>query len=131
MKQQNGLMVKPDIEKVRERFEEWRKTRKRGSKIPEDLWAAAVNLANTHSLTEICQWLGVEYNHLKKRIEHHQTVTPSSNTGFVELNLSQMMPGSECVIEVERSDGARMRMSVKGAVDAGLVEAAKTFWSRP
>jgi len=131
MKQQNRLMTKPDIEVVRKRFEEWRKTRRRGTKIPEDLWAAAVNLANTHSLTEICQWLRVEYNQLKKRIEDNQGIVQSSSAGFVELNLSNMMPGPECIIEVERSDGARMRMSVKGAVDAGLVEAAKSFWSRP
>ena len=114
-----------------ERFEEWRKTRKRGTKIPEDLWAAAVKLADTYSLTEICQWLKVEFNHLKKRVEHNQAVMESSSEGFVELNLSHMISGHECVIEVERPDGARMRMSVKGVVDAGLIEAAKTFWSRP
>lgn len=130
MKQENELTTKPDIEKVRERFEGWRKTRKRGTKIPEDLWASAINLVDTHSLSEICQWLRVEYNQLKKRIEKNQGIVENSSAGFVELNLSPMMPGPECVIEVERSDGARMRMSVKGAVDARLVEAAKTFWSR-
>ena len=131
MKQPNGLITKPEIEKVLERFEEWRKTRKRGTKIPEDLWAAAVKLADTYSLTEICQWLKVEFNHLKKRVEHSQAIVQNSSADFVELNLSRIVSGPEYVIEVERPDGARMRISVKGAVDTGLIEAAKTFWSRP
>jgi len=36
MKQEK--MVRPDLEEVRRRFEDWRKTRRRGCKIPEDLW---------------------------------------------------------------------------------------------
>jgi hypothetical protein len=37
-------------ERVQQRFELWRKTRKRCSPIPETLWASAVELAREHGL---------------------------------------------------------------------------------
>jgi hypothetical protein len=135
MKQQEVLSATADLEEVRKRFEQWRRTRKRGARIPEDLWAEAVRLSNAYSLTQICQSLRVEFNHLKRRIElykDHPIHCPSVASSFVEMNISEIMPSSGgATIEMERSDGARMRMSVRGAVDDHLIEMAKAFWSRP
>jgi hypothetical protein len=131
MKQEQ--MPGPDLEEVRRRFEDWRQTRKRGCKIPEDLWLEAVKLAEVYSLSQICQSLRVEFNHLKKRIESHKALslscTPSAPR-FIEMGVSQRASESECAIEVQRSDGTRMRMSMRGALDPQLIEMARAFWSR-
>jgi hypothetical protein len=45
--------VHPAMEKTRQQFELWRRTRRRGSPrspIPERLWALAVRLAETHGI---------------------------------------------------------------------------------
>ena len=39
--------VASDLQQLRERFEDWRRTRARKSPIPEPLWAAAAKLARS------------------------------------------------------------------------------------
>ena len=131
MKQEK--MARPDLEEVRRRFEDWRKRRKRGSRIPQDLWLEAVKLAEVYSLSQICQSLRVEFNHLKRRIESHKALSISSTSPaarFIEMGVSRIASESECTIEVQRSDGARIRMSIRGALDPNLFEMARAFWSR-
>jgi hypothetical protein len=123
-----------DMEMVRGRFEEWRRTRKSGCKIPEELWMEAVKLADVYSLSRICESLRVEFNHLKRRVEGHGALPAGpapASPGFIEVGLARMGPQSECTIEAERSDGSRMRVSVRGAVDPRLIEMLGTLWSRP
>ena len=63
------LSVKPTtIEKVKERFETWREVRKKRTKIPEELWQAAVELSSDYSLNKISQTLHLDYSVLKGRI---------------------------------------------------------------
>jgi hypothetical protein len=91
MKQEKAVVsLGSDMERVRLQFEEWRRTRKRGSRIPEELWAEAVKLADAHTLTHICQSLQVEFNHLKRRVEAHRappTSGPSTAPRFIERAL--------------------------------------------
>ena len=126
MEQQKYPSTQSDLDRIREQFEHWRRTRRRGMKIPESLWDLAVELTQTYSFTEICQTLRVDFNHLKRRAENRKEATVSA-TQFVELELTR--EGAECVIELERSDGARMRMSLKGAHGGSLIEIARAFWS--
>ncbi len=56
------------IEKVKELFETWREVRKKRTKIPEELWQAAVKLSSDYSLNEISQTLHINYSVLKERI---------------------------------------------------------------
>ena len=134
MEQHQTNATRQSLKEVHDLFEEWRSSRNRGSKIPEDLWKAAVSLTESHSLNQISQSLRVEYNQLRKRVERYRSIHNDENPctagsmGFVELSVSPTVSGSECVIELERSDGARMRMSLKGSVNHQLVEIAKAFW---
>ena len=54
---------------LRERFEDWRGTRKTRSRIPEPLWDAAVKAAGTFGLHRTAKALRVNYYALKKRVE--------------------------------------------------------------
>src|ERR1035441_10338142 len=56
-----------DIEEARRRLEVWRKSRSRGKRIPDRLWALAAALARTHGVSPVSQGLGLDYNGLKRR----------------------------------------------------------------
>lgn len=121
-----------EIEKAREHFESWRRTKEYSSSpIPEGLWHEAIALAGTHSIYEISKALRLDYNQLKRRVQRSEALVESPTDGaraFVELSLSTATP--ECIIELERADKARMRMSIKGSVAPHLMDLAKAFWSR-
>lgn len=128
MRENKALPVKPEMEEVHERLDAWRRAKKYASSpIPASLWDAAVELAKAHSVHEVSRSLHLDYNQLKKRVQAHLSQNPSVPR-FVELDVSAMSPGSECIVEGERADGARMRLSVRGALDAQMVEIAKAFW---
>lgn len=134
MKQKSTTSSGSDLERVRVKFEEWRRTRIRGSRIPEDLWGEAIKLAGVYPLAQICQSLKVEFNHLKRRVENHRAPVVSCTSAgprFIEMGPSRTMTELECTIEVQRCDGSRMRMSLRGAMEEHLIEMAKAFWSQP
>ena len=54
---------------VADRFEEWRKGRTRGQRIPERLWGAAVELVPECGLCRTSQVLRLDYYTLKRRCE--------------------------------------------------------------
>lgn len=123
-----------EIEKIQEHFRAWRETKPYSSSpIPENLWQEAVELAGTHSIHEICKALHLDFNHLKRRVQQSDAVieTPADQgASFVELSLGLPSQSSECLIELERSDGMRMRLNIKGVVDPHLLDLLKAFWSR-
>jgi hypothetical protein len=123
-----------EFETARKHFESWRKTKEYSSTpIPEQLWQEAVRLAGAHSIYQVSKTLGLDYNHLKRRVQRNEGLPQSSENrtdAFVEVSLSAAMPLRECTIELERPDKTRMRLSIKGAVDRNLIDLAKAFWCR-
>jgi hypothetical protein len=61
--------VRTTMAEARQRFERWRKARPRGSPIPEELWALAVEVARAHGVNNAAQTLQLNYNALKKRVK--------------------------------------------------------------
>ena len=49
------------VEGLRKRFERWRKTRKPRTRIPDSLWAAAVEIAGTYGLAPTARAISLEY----------------------------------------------------------------------
>ena len=131
MDQREVVTSKRELEAVREQFESWRKIRKRGGRIPQTLWDAAVRLTESHSVNEVSKVCRLEYNHLKRRVEESISTVKSTGCGFIELDLNPKMADSECIIEMQRPDGALMRVSIKGGVDSHLLDLAKAFWGQP
>lgn len=52
----------------RRQFERWRRTRVGHSRIPDDLWALAVELAGVHGLCRTARMLRLDYNALKRHV---------------------------------------------------------------
>lgn len=125
--------LKPTLEVVRNQFEAWRKRRRRGRRIPESLWQAATEQCKEHSVGEVSGALRVNYNNLKHRVQRIRgtglAVGQGPDFGFVKLDLGVPITPSECLIEMEAPNGARMRMSFKGVQrDFDPVELGRAFW---
>lgn len=121
------------LEIVRNQLEAWRKGKHRGRRIPEALWQAAVELCGDHSVWEVSRTLRLSYDDLKNHI--HKTRDMGLDTrkgpdlGFVKLDLGVPLTPSECLVEIEAPNGAKMRMSFKGAPrDFDPVELSRAFW---
>ena len=71
---------------VEEQFRSWRRDRKRGEKIPKELWQAAVELSEQYSLDELSGTLTLDYERLEKRVEavSDRQSRPGSPTGATD-----------------------------------------------
>ena len=130
MDQQFIPTAKPTIEDVRQRFEQWRESRKHRTPIPESLWEGAVSLCADHSIYRISRSLRLDYNALKRRVcySHPESLTePVTSSAFVELDLKASLPDAECLVEREDKDGAKMKMHIKGKLCLDPLEFMKAF----
>ncbi len=120
------------LSEVKEQFKIWRRTRKSPRPLPEKLWQAAVSLTATHSISKISKELVLDYSALKKRvpIKKKSTADKTSPPCFIELNLESPATVSECMVEMQNTLGAKMRMHFRGKPDFDLLELAKVFWSK-
>ena len=123
----------PRLETLRRRFKQWRRTRKIGSRIPEPLWSAAVNLAQADGIHPTAKALGVDYYSLKKRLEEKPVsgspmVASASGTTFVELAAPAPMATQECILELEDVEGTKMRIHFKGIEAPDLAALSRSFW---
>ena len=124
--------ISPTLESVRHQFEIWRKRRRCRGRIPEALWEAAVGLCREHSICEVSRSLRLNYNGLKNRnpkAGDRGFGVGRSDLGFVKLDLGAPIVASECLLEMEAPNGAKMRMSFRGTPrDFDPVELGRSFW---
>lgn len=113
------------LERVRMGFAAWREGRRGAERIPEALWDEAVRSARQHGVHRVSRELGLDYNHLKRRVGR-LAVTRAASRGaapvFVEMDGTRPEPGVACLVELEKSNGTRMRICVR--------EAATVDWCR-
>lgn len=118
MKSDRMTGLPAEVERVRVRLEKWRAQRRAGQRIPEDVWADAARVARRHGLSRVCEALGLEYKGLKRRTQLSEE--PSCRTAggeglFVELAPAARPEGLSCVVELEKGNGAKLRVSVGDA----------------
>jgi len=110
--------VPKSLSLARRQLEQWRRGQPGRRRLPADLWAHAVTLAQAYGLNRTARTLGLKYDSLKKHLEaassevsDPQKVRPE----FVELLPREVMPGSlQCMIELDDGHGATIKMHVKG-----------------
>lgn len=123
-----GLVSK--IEPVRSQLEAWRRTRKRGERIPEDLWQAMGELARVFGVGHVARVLGVGYHALKERARGPGQPAKLSDAVFVELPLSGAVPQSDCVVELEDGRGAKMTLRLGLGSGTQVLSIVQAFWGR-
>ena len=117
------------LTQVTHHFAQWRQNRRtpRG-RIPHGVWVQAVALTATLSVTRVAHQLGLTPHALKRHREAMNGLpmpTPSPHAPqFVEVAPAWRTPATE--VEVQRPDGARLRISYSDAAPA-LVPLLQTF----
>ncbi len=134
MTQKNLSHPKLTLNEVKGQFELWRKTRKSPRPMPRELWDAATKLSETYSINQISKALRLNHTSVKNRVHKMKTKETSiqkvQDSSFVELNFEQSPSVSECIVEMENSSGAKMRMCFKGNTNLDLLELGKEFWRK-
>ncbi len=77
---------KSRLEKVRERFDQWRATRLKLGKTPEELWEAAIALHPEYSIYKIAETLGLNHSKVKKRIINSSEQESNNSSSQKESN---------------------------------------------
>ncbi|MGA7414164.1 MAG: hypothetical protein WBW33_27075 [Bryobacteraceae bacterium] len=118
-----------DLERVRQRFEEWRRTHPERARISDSLWAAAVKAAGSHGVCRTAKALRVDYYSLKERLEQASAGAQGLSQGNF-LELSPLAPASlgECTVEWEDAAGSTMRVHLKGFPAPDLAALGRSFW---
>ncbi|RKX64955.1 MAG: hypothetical protein DRP42_05600 [Tenericutes bacterium] len=116
MRKRRDVKLPVALERVQGRFADWREQKQGRERIPEELWKAAVRVARRHGVNQVSSILNLDYSHLKRRIGKNAEAErrmPVANGVFVEME--GMMPerDSACVVEIEKENGTRMRISVQ------------------
>jgi hypothetical protein len=128
------------LESTRRRFERWRLTHHR-SRIPESLWASAVKAAIRYGLHPTARMLRLDYYSLKRRVkaagsgsepdrrkEAKPVAGAMSRGEFIELAPVASACSPECILELERPDGVKMRMRLAGMSSPDWAALSRSFW---
>ena len=102
------------LEEVRARFEQWRNGRTGKARIPEELWAVALETARREGVNRTAQELHLDGGKLKRLLVAADVGADEAlhPLGFVELMAPGRAQFQECVIEFE-SSGSKMRIQWK------------------
>jgi hypothetical protein len=120
-----------DLEQLKRRFEEFRSVQKLRGRLPESLWKEAAEAARRYGLNPTTRALRLDYNRLKERLvaapgaaKQKKQVSPTP--AFVQLIGPAANTTTECHIEVESEQGAKLGLEVKSVAAgelAGLIRA--------
>lgn len=104
-----------ELSEVQRRFEEWRQTRRGKTRIPEELWSAAVEVARQGGVSRTAAALHLDGGKLMKRLRASKVARKKmAPPAFVELVTAGAGNSAEYVIELEDGDGAGLRIHCKG-----------------
>lgn len=114
----------------------------RGSRIPDEIWEAAVAAARVDGVWATSRVLRVEYSRLKRRVECASggdgqacAMGPSEASAFMEVGMTawaarpRPMDSGTTVIELMGRHGERMRVEVSGESTMDVVGLSQAFWS--
>jgi hypothetical protein len=136
---QESAAYREDVEQLQRRFAEWRGTHAVRARLPEELWAAAAELAQRDGMDATARALEVDKPSLRKwadrlrpRRQPRPRRSPPKRRGnavpaFVELLASGSGATASCLIEVESPRGGKLRLELKAIETGQLVELIRTF----
>ena len=137
---QETALYRDDVEQVRRRWAEWRSTHAVRSRLPEELWAAGVELAQRDGIDATARALDVDKPSLRKWAGRLNPARPqparrksqpkqkaNDLPAFVELLASGSGTGTSCLVEVESPRGAKLRLELKGMQASELAELIRAF----
>jgi hypothetical protein len=122
--------IQGDLEQLRRRFEEFRNTQTKHSRLPETLWAAAADLARRHGANPIARALRLDYTALKRRTEERggrKAKRKLAPPAFLEFVAPGAKAVTNCMVEVESAQGSKLRLELKAVATTELVALIHAF----
>ena len=118
-----------DLEEVRELFEHWRENRKRGARIPSELWQAAVSLFPRYSVNRISRAMRLGYEDVRARVENEKD-GGTNDLRFWDLSLTELQRNiSECRLRAEDGAGRKVELELKSVAAGHLLQLLAGLWS--
>jgi hypothetical protein len=111
----------------------WRSAVPRGSRIPEELWSRAVELAGTQGVGPVARALRLDYTALKRRVTRGAgvvvpAVAAPPPAAFVEYQLGLPAAGPDCVLALSDAHGRALRIEWRRAGAAEVATVARCLW---
>lgn len=128
-----GAGARGALAEAERRFGAWRGGRRRGQRIPQELWRAAVDLVGRYSLEQVAEKLGLNCRRLENRVEarrervEDQGSRQTRGTGFVEVGMLGERYTAECTIEAEDGSGGKLAVRLNGGACAQATEIVKAL----
>jgi hypothetical protein len=115
------------LAQVRAELQAWRGQRRKGDRIPEEVWRRAARAVRQYGLNPVSRALRLDYYQLKRwagRVDGQGAA--SHGPVFVEVEGAPGEAVLACVVELEKGNGTRMRICVRDtvAVDWGKLKEA-------
>ncbi len=127
-----------DVEELRKRFEEFRSQHQTRTRLPEELWRAAAEIAERRGMSLVCRCLRLDANSLKKWMANgvsgprrkyarrkRSAMTPPAT--FMELLPPASSVAASCIIEVESQRGGKLRLELKGIATSEIAQLIYSF----
>ena len=122
-----------NADQVRDRFTEWRRTRAKKARIPEELWDAAIEVARRDGVNRTAQALHLDGGKLMRRMvaagSEPERKTEDVPATFLELVSSPPEMRIECVVEAERPGGSTVRVQLKSVTMREVAELGRALLS--
>lgn len=128
------------LEELRKRIEQWRQTRLKRGRMPEQLWFEAAEFARRLGPCPVSRALGIGYRSLQQRIGGPRRSRPATarrapmqTAGFVELSGAQLLdaaaaaPSGGATVEIAAGDGARLMVRLPAAAAVDLASVIRAF----
>lgn len=114
------------LEKARQLFSNWRKSKTGRSRIPDNLWQNAAELYHTQgmSINKIARGLRLNHTALKEKIFDMPAAAidlPADDESAMFIEVASLPECSNCVIEIENQTGIKMRMCFNGRADPAVI----------
>lgn len=130
-----------DLEALRGRFEEFRSRNMPRTRLPEELWRAAAEIAGQRGVNLTARCLRLDTNSLKKWMGK-QSAPPEPKgarrkraavdalADFLELLTPMSSSAVSCIVEVESPRGGKLRMELKGVATSEIAQLIHMFVSQ-
>ena len=119
------------LEEVAEHFEDWRRQKRRGERIPEQLWSEAIALVEAYGLSQVTRRMRLSGRDLNKRrglpgSGRRRARRAEAPATFVELTpevvvQAQRRQSTAPCLELIRPDGLRLRIEPGDGIEPRAV----------
>ena len=114
------------LEAVSEHFAQWRRNKRKGERIPEQLWSEAIDLVDTYGVSQVTRTLRLSGTDLNKRRgivgTGQRRRSQDGKAAFVEIHPALVdqardVEAGAAWMELERPDGFRLRIRPTDGAD--------------